>query len=295
MPPRAATLLSFLSLALAATALTIALGDSAGRPTPSPSLDPDAAALDGRLVELERRLAVIESRPVSSTPVSVSGAAAAPPERVALPAPAEPETAARLRALERAVAELRSELRALGPMPETLAGIVKALADKNLQGHGVTPEQRQRRRELWMRFLELAPDDQQAPDVLTKLVNDCLGTDARLSLALLDQWERRVAMPPHDAAMLRANARMQSGDSDGARQLWTVAANDGGLTDQQRVKAAFWHAHSWKSQGRYAEARREFEALIASYAGRDPGPAIESLVQGARGQIGEMERWQQRK
>ncbi|MCA8952479.1 MAG: hypothetical protein KDE27_23410 [Planctomycetes bacterium] len=297
MPARAATLLALAALALAAVALTFALAASRGDPAPPPAAPPpadstdsgDASALDRRLTALERQLAALD-RYVRGLGTASS---ADDPDRVAAPPPAAdaPDTAARLAAVEATVAAMRSELSALGPMPETLTGIVKALADKNLQGYGVTAEQRQRRRELWRKFLELAPDDPGAVDVFTKLFNDYLGSDSRQSLALLDEWETKLQLPAHDAAMLRANGLLQSGQSDAAREIYAAMRDDGRNSEAERVAAHFWHAHSWKRQGRYDEARREFEILIARYAGREPEPAIASLVRGARAQIEEMDRW----
>lgn len=244
----------------------------------------DVASLANRIDDLERRLATLAARPTGEQRV----------EAAPITDPATDASEERLVALERAVAALRSELAGLGPMPVTVAGIVEALADKNLQGCGLSPEQTQRRRELLTRFLELAPRDPQAPRILEQLFEDLLAEDARASLAVLDRYEDIVGLPADRKGRLRANGLVQAGDADAGRAIYAHLAGDGSCTEAQRVDAAFWHAHSWKSQGRYDEARREFESLIARY-GSDPDPQIVSFVAGARGQIEELDRWQRQR
>jgi tetratricopeptide (TPR) repeat protein len=287
MSSRVPLVLSSLALVCAVVAIVIALASASGSGTPPPVVprsqpaadDVGVPALASRLDALERRLAAL-------------AATSAGAERTvaAAPAPEPAAVEARLAKVEAAVDAIAAELAGLGPMPDTVAGIVKALADKNLFGHDASPQQVQRRRELWTRLLELAPRDPQAPAILEQLCNDYLGQDPRQSLALLERYERLVDLPALRADRLRANCLLQAGDADGARAIYARIAADRSLTEDARVGAMFWHAYVWKRQGQYDDARREFEALIATY-GNASDPEIVSYAQGARAQIEEMERW----
>jgi tetratricopeptide (TPR) repeat protein len=287
MATRAPQLLSSIALVLALLAIVLALSNSADagppRLAPAAPAEPatsadDLASLDARIAALEQRLMALVTARTAATPPSP-----APPDATA----ADHEQ--RLAALETAVAALRSDLSSLGPMPDTVAGIVKALADKNLFGHDASPEHKQRRRELWRRFLELAPNDPEAPAILSKAFDDLLATDPRAALTLLDRYRHTVALTALDEERMRASGLRQCGEHDAARTVYARIAADRRLTETDRVDAAFWHAYTWKQQGRYEEARREFAALIAQHGGN---PQLESLIGGARGQLEEMERWQ---
>lgn len=291
--PATVVVLSAAALALAAFALALVLQRPSVAPpsgvaaavAPAAAHDPAGVALDAlatRLDELERRVA------------AAGGGAAA--ERSL--AQADEPTAAlqrfeqRLTALEAEFAQLRAEIGRLGPMPDTPAGVLAALEDKNLFGPDATAAQRQRRRELWMRFLELAPRDPQAAAILERLFEDQLAEDPGAALAILDRHQPLVALPSLKLDRLRANGLSLKGDADGARAIYARIAADRNLPEEQRLDAAFWHAYSWKQQGRYDEARREFEALIASCPA-EASPALVSLVAGARAQLAQIDEWQQ--
>jgi tetratricopeptide (TPR) repeat protein len=288
MSSRAAFVLS--SVALVAASVAVALTVLTGAGTPPPVVpashpaagDVDVAACMVRIEALERRVAAL---------TATSGGAERTVATESTAEPAAQAVEARLAKVEAAVAAIGSELAGLGPMPDTVAGIAKALTDKNLFGSDVSPQNQQRRRELWTRFLELAPRDPQAPAILQQLCNDLVAVRPRESLAALDRYEHLVDLPPLQADQLRGNALLQAGDADGARAIYARIAADHSLTEEERVGAAFLHAHAWKRQGRYDEARGEFEALIARY-GTATDPALAAHARGARGQLDEMERWQ---
>lgn len=287
MSNRAAVMLSSCALALALVALGLAATDRSGvasPPTPT-SEAYDDGALTARIEALEQRL------PVAAPAVGGDERTAATPPALE---PVQAATEQRLAALEAAVAALRPGFANLGSLPDTVAGIREALADKNLYGPDTSASQTQRRRELWTRFLELAPRDPGAAAILRRYCDDLLVEDPRESLALLDRHRLSVDLPALEAERMRANALEQMGDFDGGRAIHARIAADRSLSEEQRVDAAFWHAHAWKEQGRYDEARREFAALVAHY-GNAAGPALASLVAGARNQIEEIDRWQKRR
>ncbi|MBL9077202.1 MAG: hypothetical protein JNL08_06855 [Planctomycetes bacterium] len=286
---RAPLWLSSVACLAAAVALAIAASDTGGAvvvPESTAGAVPDSTDVRARIFALERRL---EALAATAAAGARADAAPAPTANAADTGAVE----ARLAAVEAAVAALRSDLAALGPMPDTAAGIVQALADQNLFGPGASPAHVQRRRELWQRFLELAPRDPQAPRMLEQACGDLLATDPGAAIELLDRHRHSVALAPLRVDYLRANALSLLGQGDGARAIFGRLAGDRSLSEVERVDAAFWHAHTWKQQGRYDEARREFESLIAHY-GADRRAEVVSIVDGARGQIAEMERWQGR-
>jgi len=279
----AAFVLAAVALAMVMSGAHVAVTPPApARPSPVGADVVDVDDLTARIDALEQRLGERVSLPGGTARTLASPTE---PER------ADPGHEQRLAMLEAVVARLRADLANLGPMPDTAAGVVAALADKNLYGHDATSEHRQRRRELWRRFLELAPRDAEAPGILERLCNDLIATNARESLAVLDRYQGMVDLPAHHADRLRANCLVQSGQNDEARAVYARLAADLRLDEDDRVAAAFWHAHTWKQQGRYPEARREFEDLIARNV-HATLPAISSLVASARGQIAEMDRWQ---
>ena len=267
---------------LLAGALYFLLGGP-GAATAGPSLfDPapmqrQLDALQAGQQDLEGRLQRLEQ----AAPVARQQVAAAPPEGPAAAVPA-PDFEARLADLERRVAQLRSAELAIGEMPTTVAGIVGALADKNLYGYGIAPELRQRRMDLRRRLLELAPQDPRAGKELLELANDYVGAyGAARAIALLDEFAARVDVPARELTLRYAGLYSQSGDGDRARQLYDGVARDPSASESDRASARFWHAWSYYNQGRFDEAARGFEALILAY-GDDPPAAVKDSVGGAR-------------
>ncbi len=226
--------------------------------------------LDARLQRLEQA-ATIERQQIPVAPHHEIDAAAPPPDL---------ET--RLASLERAVAGLRSTELAIGEMPTTVAGIVQALADKNLHGWGIAPERMQRRMELRRRLIELSPEDPRAGKELLELAGDyVVAHGAARAIALLDEFAARVHVPARDLTLRYADLYSQSGDGDRARQLYDRVVRDASVTESDRANARFLHAYSYFQQGRYDEAASGFEALILAY-GDEPPAAVKGTVAGAR-------------
>ena len=240
----------------------------------------DAAAVRARHDEIEQRLQRVEAT-LAATPTPREVA----PVPATATAPASEANAAleqRLAELERLVRQMRSEQLAIGPMPTDLGGVVRALADKNLHGHGIAPELRQRRMDLRRRLLELAPTDPQAAQVLMDLADDyLLAAGPKRAIALLDEWGTRIGVEPRRLAGAYANYHFQAHDHDRAREIYDSLARDTAATEAERASARFWHAYSFYQQRRYVEAASGFQALIDQY-GDDPPVAVRDTVGGAR-------------
>ncbi|MFY9340967.1 MAG: hypothetical protein WAT39_00665, partial [Planctomycetota bacterium] len=188
----------------------------------------------------------------------------------------------RLAVVERLVQQMRSEQLAIGPLPSDLGGVVRALADKNLYGHGIAPELRQRRMDLRRRLLELAPTDPQAAQVLLDLADDqLLANGPNAAIALLDEFGTRTGTAPAQLARAYANYHGQAGNHERARELYDSLSRDAAATEAERASARFWHAYSFYNQQRYPEAARGFQALIDQY-GDEPPVAVRDTVSGAR-------------
>lgn len=252
-------------------------------PGPAPAASAaEAAGSSAKQDELERRLQRLEAALAVATNARHEAVPVAVPEPVAGDAASTPSLEQRLAAVERLLQQVRSEQLAIGPMPTTLGGIVKALADKNLYGPDATPELRQRRMDLRRRLLEIAPGDPQAGKVLLELANDSLGMHgARTALEVLDQFAGRTNVDATQLARAYANFHSQAGDGDRARSYYDSILRDTALTESERASTRFWHAHSFYQQQRYDEGARAFQALIDSY-GDNPPAGVRNTLEGAR-------------
>jgi tetratricopeptide (TPR) repeat protein len=254
-----------------------------------------AIALGARVESLAEELAALQQRLATAAPVAIP----LPVERDAMlgtePAPGPGVSLAveaRLAALEQAVAQLRSQQ--LGQpsasqpgssaIPNDVPGLLLALADKNLRGHGVTAEQRQRRIDLLRRLLELDPGHESAAQALLDLADDHVASNPKAGIELLDQFAARVTLPPWQLAGRYANLHGFAGDRDRERAIHAATARDPRTPEAEQASAWFWHAHSFFQQQRYEEAAAGFAAILRDY-GTNIDAGIQQTVAGARNHL----------
>lgn len=247
----------------------------------------DVAPRPSHLDELERRISTLESARSAGTairqPTPTKSQA-----KLQSPGDQSAKLEQRLDALERKVEQIVTQVNSLGEMPQTITGIKKALADKNLVGYvkALRPELEQRRMELWRRLLELAPDDPDAPKALRglKMVYWFKGgyTAAR---EILDTFGRKLNLKPWELDNEYAHILSLARKGQEARSLWRKILAVPDLPKWKRAGFEFQLGYSYRNQGKYDDARRVFNRMIETYKDL---PEFKNTVSGARIQLRQM-------
>lgn len=190
----------------------------------------------------------------------------------------------RLSALE---ARLSADVRT-GAAPDAVpgdpAGLLAAIGELERTGV-VDDELRGRRIALRRLFLERYPNSPQAAAQLEELVGDYLESDPPQALGALGDFGGSVDMPPWRIDGLAAGAHAHNRQFDQARALQQRILSLAQTPEDIRAQTKFEYAYTFVEEGRHAEARAQFELIVATL-GREPvAPALRNVVAGARSQL----------
>jgi tetratricopeptide (TPR) repeat protein len=203
------------------------------------------------------------------------------------------EVLARLDALEQQLLELRERVEARPKPEDTPAGIAKAIRDLAGTDREIEESRKEQRIALHERFLELFPNDPDAIHQLEELIGENLGSRPALALESLERYGARIGAEPWQIDDLRANVLIQNQRFDEGRAAYARVMRSP-ASEHERATARFFLAYSYMKEGRYDEARSQFEQLIAQY-GDDPPAAIADTVSGAKTQLAKIAEYTQKK
>ena len=198
-----------------------------------------------------------------------------------------------VRELQARIEKLEAELAALRAQPPSAptraltdaASLKKAIKELSHNDMDAVREQMVKRVALRQELLERYPDDPEAAAQLMALAGAHLQTDgAAKALADLDRFSARVTMNEWDRDKTYANVLSRNDRLADADQRYQSVINNPNAPEHERWGARFFSAYIYMQRGKYDEARRRFEALVAE-AGDSASPNVKNAVDGAKEQL----------
>jgi len=251
--------------------------------------------IEGNITELLTRVDDLERR-------SAATPSAGAMDRVPIPSGADQEReVADLRAqisrLEGALKLLLDEehpaFPAFNPPPDSADGIKRAIEELS----HTAPEKliKERREEkisaLRERLLREFPDDPDAPRYLSRLIGDrIVAGEYDDAHALLGEMAPLVGIEEWRRNELSAGIFSQQRSFGASRQAYDLNIHSNDIPEHERASSMFFYAYTYMKEGRYAEARSHFQALIDHY-GENPAPAVLNSVNGAKTQLATIEKY----
>jgi tetratricopeptide (TPR) repeat protein len=215
-----------------------------------------------------------------------------PAERASSDADTLRELLARIEKLEAELADLRAQPGAAAATPmNDAASLKKAIKELSANDMDAVKNQMLKRIALRQELLERYPDDPEAAAQLMTLAGEHLQTGgAGKALADLDRFSARVTMNEWDRDKTYANVLFFNDRLADADQRYQNVINNPRAPEHERWNAKFFAAYSYSQKGKYDEARRRFEALIAE-AGDNDAPNMKNIVNGAKEQLKMIEQY----